>query len=145
MNWGYKILVTLILFVAGMLFMLYLAMNQTNEMLDENYYVLEQQYQGLIDANQVLEEALKEPLVQQNAQELSFHLPENTFGNIQDGVVELIRPDNQSLDASFPLTPDSLGVFSIDKETIVRGIYKIRVKWTNDDQTYYSDKNLFVE
>ena len=44
MNWGYKILFVIILFVVGMVGMVIVAFKQSNEMLDTNYYERELQY-----------------------------------------------------------------------------------------------------
>jgi len=125
--------------------MVYVAMQQTNEMLDENYYVREQEYQSLIDGAEALRSIQTEPLIHQNNEYLTIQLPENSFANIQDGEVSLIKPDNEKLDVLFPLEPDSNGTFHVDKSKLTKGVYKVRVKWINTDQQYYSDENLYVE
>ncbi len=128
-----------------MLYMLYIAMNQTNEMLDENYYVLEKEYQGIIDAELALQEIITEPLVRQDTGNIVIYLPENSFDKIHDARVDLIKPDNEKLDTSFELRPESSGVFKIAKSSVSRGVYKIRVQWKNGDVRYYRDENLFIE
>ena len=66
MNWGYKILFVIILFVVGMVGMVIVAFKQSNEMLDTNYYERELQYQQLIDASARLNQITKAEILVEN-------------------------------------------------------------------------------
>lgn len=54
MNWGYKILTVIMVFITAMGTMITIAMRQKNELVDEQYYVRELQHQALIDAGRNL-------------------------------------------------------------------------------------------
>lgn len=144
MNWGYKILIVIIVFVASMLTMVYISMQQTNDMLDENYYVREKQYQTLIDGQKALQKIQTQPLIVQNDSQLTVQLPDSSFDNISEASVAFLKPDNQKLDISYELKPDPAGKYNIDKTSLTKGMYKVRVKWTNSGQLYYSDDNFYV-
>lgn len=144
MNWGYKILIVIIVFVVGMLSMVYISMQQTNDMLDENYYVREKQFQSLIDAQKALQKIQTQPLVVQNDNQVTVQLPDSSFDNISEASVDFLKPDNQKLDISYKLQPDVAGQYNIDKTSLTKGMYKVRVKWTNAGQLYYSDDNFYV-
>ena len=145
MNWGYRILVVMTVFVMGVGFMVYTAVHEDIQMLDNNYYVREKEYQSLIDAEVNLEEIRKEPLIQLNEKNLLVKLPPNSYNQIREATLECIKPDNQALDISFKMNPDTLGVFAVSKNKLTRGVYKIRVKWSNGNKMYYSDENYFVQ
>ncbi len=144
MNWGYKILTVIIVFVVGMLGMVYISMRQTNEMLDENYYVREKHFQSLIDGQKALQKIQTQPLIVQNDSQVTVQLPDSSFGNISEASVAFLKPDNQKLDISYELKPDFAGKYNIDKTSLTKGMYKVRVKWNNGDQLYYSDDNFYV-
>jgi hypothetical protein len=144
MNWGYGILIVIILFVVGMSSMVFISMQQTNEMLDENYYVEEKKYQSLIDAQTALKSIQEQELLVQNGQEVKVQLPVNSFGDISDASINFIKPDNQKLDVEMKLLPDDSGRFLISKTNLVKGVYKVRVKWSNEGQLYYSDDEFIV-
>ena len=144
MNWGYKILTTIIIFVVGMLGMVYISMRQTNEMLDDNYYSREQEYQSLLDAEKALKPLLRDPLIVQDDRDVTIQLPEDTFEQLQNGSVVFLKPDDKSKDVSFVLSPDASGKYKIGKSGLVRGMYKIRVKWENGSRLFYSDDNFFI-
>src|SRR5664279_4484108 len=50
MNWGYKIVVVYVIFVTGMLFLVYKSSTQNIELVTEDYYAKELVYQQKIDA-----------------------------------------------------------------------------------------------
>jgi hypothetical protein len=50
MNWGHKITIVIIVFLVGMLGMVFIALRQNNEMIDDDYYKKELAYQQVIDA-----------------------------------------------------------------------------------------------
>ncbi|MCO5231381.1 MAG: FixH family protein [Chitinophagales bacterium] len=145
MNWGYKILITIVLFLVGMLSMVYLSMQQSNEMIDENYYTLEKDYQRLIDGQNALKSVQSESLLSQNDSVIIVKLPATTYLHIQDADIKFLKPDNQKLDISFQISPNDSGFYFIPKSQLTKGVYKVRTQWTNDSQFYYSDEKLFVE
>ncbi|HUH74253.1 MAG TPA: FixH family protein [Chitinophagales bacterium] len=144
MNWGYKIFLVIIVFVVGMLSMVYIAMQQTNEMFDENYYVQEMKYQSLIDAKKALNAIQTEPIIQQDQQFVTIQLPATSFENIEEGSVNFLKQDNKIHDLKYKLTPDSTGRFLVQKSEFKRGMYKIRVEWNNQKSHYYSDENIYI-
>lgn len=146
MNWGNKILGTILVFVAGMLFMVSIAMRQKNEMIDQNYYQKEMQHQQLIDAEKHLN-ATGEPLrFSQNAQrDLEIRLPLSAIGHLRSGKVEFIRPNDKRMDFSIPLRPDKEGKQIVEAKYLARGMYQLRISWTNDQVDYYKAENYFVQ
>lgn len=145
MNWGYKIFIVLIVFVVGMLSMVYISMQQTNEMFDENYYAQELKFQTLIDAEKAFVKIQTDPIIQQDQQFVTVQLPKTSYEMIQDGTVDFLKQDNKKDDLKYPLTPDSNGKFQVQKSDFKKGVYKIRVKWTNQKQLYYSDEDVFIQ
>ncbi len=145
MNWGHKIFIVIIVFVVGILSMVYVSMQQTNEMFDENYYAQELQFQSLIDAQKALQKLQTGPIIQQDQQFVTIQLPKSSYEMIQDGSVNFLKQDNQKGDLKFKLLPDSSGKFQVNKIDFKKSVYKIRVKWTNQKQLYYIDENLFFQ
>jgi hypothetical protein len=81
MNWGHKLTIVIVLFVAGMLGMVSYAMMQDNEMIDDHYYQKELEYQDVIDASQNLANLTSDNLVSQTLTEVMITLPVGTFEN----------------------------------------------------------------
>lgn len=125
--------------------MVYLSTPHCNDMIDENYYTLEKDYQRLIDGQNALKSAQNESLLSQNDSVIIVKLPATTYLHIQDADIKFLKPDNQKLDISFQLSPNDSGFYFIPKSQLTKGVYKVRTQWTNDSLFYYSDEKLFVE
>jgi hypothetical protein len=135
MNWGYKIFIVIIVFIVGMLSMVAVAMRQTNEMVDDKYYEKEIAYQGLIDASNNLKNITAASLIYQT----------DSTQNIADGSVQFLRLNNQKQDLNLALQPDNTGIQTLSKTKLIRGMYKIRVKWTSNSKPYYAEETVFVQ
>lgn len=144
MNWGYKILIVILLFVGGMGVMVSIAMKQKNEMIDEQYYVKELQHQGQIDAENNLN-ALDETLtLEEQSDALVLHIPSASNDNISDGTVIFLRPSDQSKDRRFLLEPNKEGFQKIAKSNFIKGQYKVRISWKSDHKPYYDERSIFI-
>ncbi|HEX5625162.1 MAG TPA: FixH family protein [Saprospiraceae bacterium] len=141
MNWGYRILLVIVLFISMILYFLYVSMQQTNELIDDHYYEKEKQFQGLLDASENLA-ALEGKLdLAQDAKWFSITLPPESISGFSQGTVDLLCLNDQSKDRHFALQPDSTGLFAIDKSRLFKGVYELRLKWTSDGKEYvFRDK-----
>lgn len=144
MNWGYKILIVIVLFIIGMGTMVSIAMRQKNEMIDEQYYVKELKHQGQIDAENNLN-ALEEKLtIKDSLGALVVKIPSAAQQHIQEGSVVFLRPSDQSKDHRLVLNVDSSGRQLFNKSNFVKGQYKVRISWKSEQKAYYYEQPLFV-
>lgn len=144
MNWGYRILTVILLFIVGMGVMVSIAMKQKNEMVDEHYYVKELQHQGQIDAENNLN-ALAEALsIGQDGEFLEVKIPDASVGSITEGSIVFLRSSDQSRDRKFALDPNNEGVQLIAKNNFIKGQYKVRISWKNGLKPYYYEQSIFI-
>jgi hypothetical protein len=145
MNWGYKILIVILLFIAGMGTMLAIAMRQTNELMDEQYYVKELQHQDLIDAAANLSRLNEALLLKDSLQYLCLDIPDAAAGAVTEGHIRFVRPSDQSRDRSFPLQANAKGIQLIAKKELSRGLYRVQIRWQSDHIPYYYDAPVFIQ
>ncbi len=145
MNWGHKITIVIILFVAGMLGMVTYAMMQDNEMIDDHYYQKELEFQGVIDASQNLINLTGDNLVSQTMSDVVITLPVGTFEKLEKGNIELLRIDSKSKDVQLPIEANGWNVRTISKSTLIKGLYKARIRWTSGGKEYYKEESVYVE
>ncbi len=145
MNWGYKILIFIIAFIIAMLSMVFVAFRQTNDMVDENYYEKEMNYQSLIDAAQNLNLVSDSILINQNESYVIVNIPNSLISNFEQGNLSFLRIDDKRKDVTFDFKPNEKGVLLIEKFKFVSGAYKARIKWRNLGKDYYREQNLIVE
>ena len=144
MNWGHKITLVIIFFIIGMLGMVFIAFNQSNEMVDSNYYDKEIKYQSRIDAAKNLNEVSKIDLVLQIKSELIISVPISLCENFSEGNIEFVKNDNQKEDRMFNFLPNNLGEFRIPKSKLAMGTYKVRIAWQSNKISYYKEQNLSI-
>jgi hypothetical protein len=145
MNWGHKITIVIVLFIIGMLSMVFIAFRQTNEMVDDHYYQKELEFQGVIDASQNLINQSEENLVSQTTTEVVITLPVGTFEGLEKGHIELLRHDSKIKDVNMILEANGTNRRTIPKNNLSRGMYKARIKWTSKGKEYYKEESVFVE
>ncbi|HRI32612.1 MAG TPA: FixH family protein [Saprospiraceae bacterium] len=145
MNWGYKILIVIIAFMIAILSMVFVAFRQTNDMLDENYYEKEMNYQSLIDAAQNLNLVNDSLLINQNESYVIVHVPITLISNFEQGNLTFLRIDDKRKDFTFDFKPNEEGILQIEKFKFIPGTYKARMKWRNLGKDYYREQNLIVE
>ncbi len=145
MNWGHKIAIVIVIFLVGMLSMVYFALQQTNEMIDDQYYQKEMAYQQVIDAQQNLQDISDDNLVSQTMYEMVFTLPTGTYEKLEKGNIELIRNDSKSKDVQLAIVPNGSNRRVIAKSTLSKGIYKARIRWTSDKKEFYKEESVYVQ
>ena len=145
MNWGYKIMIVIIAFIIAMMSMVFVAFRQTNDMLDENYYEKEMNYQSLINAAQNLNLVTDSTLINQNESYVMVNIPKTLFSNFEQGNISFLRIDDKRKDVTFDFKPNEQGVLLIEKFKFTLGAYKARVKWRNLSKDYYKEQNLIIE
>ncbi len=145
MNWGHKITIVIVGFIIAMLGMVYLAYQQTNEMVDTNYYEKELKYQLKIDASDNLNAATHDTLITQSNDALIITIPENLRTAFANGKLEFIKNDDKKKDFSLHFQPDANGLFIIPKDKFTNGFYKIRIQWESNHKNYYHEQDIVVK
>lgn len=144
MNWGYKILIGFSTFVIGMLCMVGVAMKQSNEMMDDNYYEKELKFQDKIDASKNLFAVTEKLSITDSGNVVVLQLPAATVASNTVGIIECIRSAEQKRDVKLRLQLDENGRQVLPKTLFVNGIYQLRLDWTTNGTTYFHSQELII-
>lgn len=144
MNWGYKILIGFSTFVIGMLCMVGVAMKQSNEMMDDNYYEKELKFQDKIDASKNLFAVTEKLSITDSGTVVVLQLPAATWASNTVGTIECIRSSEQKRDVKLRLQLDENGRQVLPKTLFVNGIYQLRLDWTTNGTTYFHSQELMI-
>ena len=145
MSWGYKIIIVLVIFVTGILSMVYIAMQQTNETVDANYYEREMKYQDIIDGKNNLSRLGDTVSLNNNGEMLTINFPAASVNNIDSGKVEMMRMSDSKDDRSVILTKNGGTIYNIPIVDVSKGWYKIRAEWSNSGIGYYYESSFNVQ
>ncbi len=136
MSWGYKILFTYIIFIGLILFMVYIAFKQSNELIDDHYYEKELQYQKILDGHQNLAALPEKIQFKKNADALQLQFPSGATAPGNVGKIEFICFSDKSKDRTFTFDPDSSGIIRIPLNQLVQAQYQIRMEWENAGEKF---------
>jgi hypothetical protein len=139
LNWGHKIALVYLLFVAGIIYLVVQASRQNIDLVTENYYAEEIQYQQRIDEKNNTQ-SLSAPLeinVHQGVLTVSF--PEE----FSQREVQLYCPSDAKKDLSRNLQMESNKMMiSLPEQN--QGFHQLKVKWEAEGVKYYFEKNLML-
>lgn len=141
MNWGHGIAIFFACFVAFMLFMVVKSFQQNIDLVTENYYEQELQYEQQIEKirnTQQLVETVKISTEAGKGIQLSFP---QLKAPIQ-GQVQIFRPSDARFDLLAELAPDSDNQQLIATHSLPPGFYRIKINWQSSGQDYYTEETL---
>ncbi len=143
-SWGTKIAATYILFVIGVLIMVFVFMNQDVPLVTDNYYAKGLEYQNRIDiisrTNQ-LEEQLQ--IINQQSS-VKFIFPNQFDYNSIAGTIHFYRPSDPAKDFALNISADTSRTQIVSTNKFIKGVWKVKVDWKVNGITFYNEKILMV-
>ena len=143
MNWGKKIVLVYIVFVSGILFMVFKSSNQKTDLVTSDYYAKELKYQDKIDEmNRVV--ALSAPVeyaIKDN--EIIIQFPKDFAGKQLTGEAVLYCPSDENKDVknNFSVLDEPLKIIIPLKN---KGLHELQISWKDGSVTYYFEKKIFI-
>ena len=143
MNWGTKILIIYIVFVMGIVFMVFKSFVQNTDLVTTDYYAKELRYQEKIDeAGRTA--ALSAPLeynIKDNA--LTIVFPKDFAGKQIAGEAVLYCPSDEKKDLkkNFSVKDEPLQMEIPSGST---GLYELHISWQDGGVTYYFEKKIVI-
>ena len=126
MNWGKGIIVALALFVGFILFLVITLMRQDVDLVSEDYYKQEIDYEARIQKEQNgLNSAAKIKIVDQKSFVI-IQLPDSIA--LTNVLVNLKRPNDEKLDKSFKI--EGTKTFMLPKASLEKGKYDLTIEYT---------------
>lgn len=144
MNWGYKIVMIYVLFVAGIIFMVFKSATQTVDLVTSDYYEQELVYQDKIDQAGRAAKLSSDLLYTINAGNIDIVFPEEMHGKNVQADVMLYCPSDKRKDLARSFnTNDGQLQFGFPKS--YNGQFEVKVNWKVDGITYYSSNKMFIQ
>ena len=144
MNWGYKILVVYVVFVAGIVFLVVKASSQKMDLVTTDYYDKELKYQEKIDAMNRVTELSADVQYEIIGDKLNIVFPKDFAGKKMEGEVALYCPSDQDKDIRYNFSiEDAPVIVSMNANT--KGNYELQLTWQVDGKSYYFEKKLLIK
>lgn len=144
MNWGWKITLVYLGFVAMILTLVFKANKESIDLVAPDYYAQELEYQGRNDAiNRT--KRLSHPIeVQSDTRGVRVQFPDEVRELSPTGEVRFFRPSDSSLDKVFPLLLNDNSAFFLPHGMLLGGYYLIQVRWVMNSEDYYFEESIFI-
>lgn len=144
MNWGKKILIVYVVFIAGILYMVFKSSSQKSDLVTADYYAKELKYQEKIDEmNRVV--ALGAPVEYVIKDRILYiRFPGDFAGKKLVGEAVLYCPSDENKDfkKNFSLKDETL---QLNIPATGNGLYELQLSWKDESgQTYYFEKKIFI-
>ena len=75
---------------------------------------------------------------------IQLEFPSAAFGQTTTGQVELYRPSSVSMDRMFKINPNLGRTQVIDASRISSGLWRVRVSWVTEGQTFMVEEKLVI-
>jgi len=142
MNWGWKIVVVYSAFVVMTLSMAFFFMRQKVDLVADDYYKQEIEYQGQMDKISNAK-SLKNPVFISYSMEnkaITLNFPVEHIEKDLTGKIHFYRPSNADEDKAFEIHPMDSGEQVISVSSLNKGLWKIKISWTVGGESYFDEK-----
>ena len=144
-NWGWKIAILYGSFVCLMLFMVYKTSKEKVELVSENYYEKELQYQGQLD-KQNRANALAEKLEWRvSGSEITMNFPKLADAQNVSGNIHFYCPADEKSDFNYPFSATPSQPLSVKSDKIHHGTYKMKIDWKEGQTEYYTEGVISIQ
>ncbi len=145
LNWGFGIFVTILIFISGMLTLVYLSFQEKINLVYEDYYPKEIAYQKQIDRIKNVSELQEGIKIETSAEKIRIIFPAYFKDKPSKGHVLVYRPSDYELDKKSVLNLDSNLIQEIDAKGLQKGKYYVKIDWTSLDKEYYFESEVFIK
>ena len=144
MNWGNRLLLAFIVFGAGMFFLVYRSVSTRFELVEKDYYKQELRYQQVIDGKQEAGNLSAAVILSQTEKGIQLQLPEEMKDKKITGEVWFYCAYDERKDKKFNLETDTNAAQSFTTDQVQPGNYTVKIKWADEQKSYYTEKSISV-
>ena len=143
-TWGHGIALALACFIGFILYLIFIFPigKQTSDLVSDNYYQDELEYQKVIDAKKNADQLSQKPFFAQLPYGIRIAFPKETIDAGQQVHFELYSTNDKEKDKKQNVNLDSNNSFLVPKEMLSTGSYTLKVRWKKSDIEYQVDYEL---
>lgn len=142
-NWGTGIVLAFVAFISFIVFFvvkMHTTTQANHELVTEDYYKVELNYQKEIDAQKNAKSLSEEIQFKKTTEGLLLTFPEE-INEKTEGVISLYRPSNKHLDFTLPLRISNSYLLIPDK-SLLGGRWDIKVSWEENGKDYLHKEKI---
>lgn len=143
MNFGGKIVILYLSFVALILTLVFNCYSMDVDLVSKDYYAQELNFQQKINATNN-EKDLKSSITHViNGKSVVLTIDSALLSNDFNGTVTFFRPSDSKKDVSFKMNFTN-NEQVIDAKDLIHGAYKLQLSWTSNQKKYFKEDVIFI-
>ena len=144
MSWGYRILILTMGFVCFMTFLVISAFRQNFDLVTEDYYAKELQFESQIE-KQKNQQRLKDSVTCVVAgNNVIIKFPDEFIGDVIEGEILFFRPSDEKKDLRKPISASASGIQVLSSDLFSKGKYKVQLDYSVNGTKYYYEKSILI-
>jgi hypothetical protein len=145
MNWGNKLLVTFIVFGAGMSYLVYRSLHVNYEMVETDYYKNELRYQQVIDGSNRANTLSVPVKIEQTASGILLSFPPELKNKSITGEAWFYCAYDKTRDRKFKLAAATDGTTLLSDPALLPGSYTVKLTWAAEQKGYYNESAFIMK
>ncbi|MDQ1266783.1 MAG: hypothetical protein QG635_1935 [Bacteroidota bacterium] len=141
-NWGIGIAIFVTLWVVFLAGNLIFSSFQTNDLVAEDYYQKELQYQGHIEKQKRTKKLSEQIKVVQGSAALALQFPITEQKLVDSGEIYMYRPSNKRMDNKIKVRVNDENVQVIDIRGYAKGLWILKINWSSGGNDYYIEESV---
>lgn len=144
-NWGTGILITIIVFMMITLGTVFTFMNEKVDLVTDNYYEKELKYQRQIDKLNRTHDMGMQVDIQLSNTVIILTFPDSINAGKINGNIFLYRPSDSKYDSKLPVKVNENGQMILSTDKLIKGFWKVKVEWSIDNDSFFSENSLIIQ
>lgn len=144
MNWGKGIFISFVVFAVLLAFLVYKTTEVTSEMVTDNYYEKEVEYNDIYKGKTNVLNLEVNPKVEVKNSNIIIGYPAESISQDMEGEVYFYSINNVSRDKRYTIKVDSNNQQIFSKDIFSTGNYNLQLKWVSNGKNYFFDKNIYI-
>ena len=140
MNWGNRIVLVFVAFAAFIGYMVVRAFQEDFDLVAEDYYAQEINYQDKLNKLSNAAGEGKSVLVKQRNGEIALTFPDKEAV----GTIHFYHPSRKIFDRNFQISLKD-GVQNIDRSELIAGSYRVNITWKANDMDYFQQSSIYIQ
>lgn len=144
-NWGTGIVLALLVMVAGMSFLVSIAVRQDFDLVDKDYYQKSITYQQHIEKVGNTANLDVKIIFGLSADTLKLTFPKISDYQNVTGKIHFYSPVEARRDYSLEVKTDTAFLQIVDLKNLEKGRYQVKIDWTANEVSYYQEEEIVIE
>lgn len=144
-NWGTGIVIAFVIFMVGTLSTAVYLMNQDVNLVADDYYDQEINYQQHIDRMERTSQLEEKQIIYFDGSTVKIIIPKVLVKKELSGEIYFYRPSDSNSDIKITFIPDTSGIQVIPVERLEKGYWRIKVSWLSNGKDYFSEDRILIQ